>query len=465
MITSVDERVDYASPSQRQPQFWTRSWFIFLVAFALRLAVVPFLLGEQLNPARDHWTFGWETGRLARSLATGHGFGSPLFGWTGPSAWMAPLYPGLLAAVFKIFGIYSKASAFVILSLNCLFSALTCVPLYAVARTTFGRRAATAAAWVWALFPYSFDFAAGQVWNTALAALLLIWAVAATIELERRHTLLHWGVWGSLWGIIGLTEPSLLACLPVAAFWLISRLRMRGLPWIFLWRTAFATLVFLLIVSPWVIRNQRVFGRTIPFRSNFWLAFYQGNTWDTSDLYPDWANPPHNPAEMAQYASLGEIEYMAAKKQQALDEVRERPLRFATRTLRHIVFTWTGYWSLSPDYLRNEPFALPNIFMTTLLTIFAVRGLLLCFRQVRRFAQLYAGLLLAFPLVYYITHPSMAYRHPLDPLLVVLAVSVFTGNRAGRLSEVPARDSTAEAVAPASTAPAPILQRTRTLPT
>jgi hypothetical protein len=423
----VEERVDSA---QQAVRLWAQPWFIFLVAFGLRLAVVPFLVGDQLDPARDHWNFGWETGRLARSLASGHGFGSPLFGWTGPSAWMTPVYPTLLAGVFKIFGIYSTTSAYVILSLNCLFAALTCFPLGSIVRATFGQPTAVAAAWAWALFPYSIDFAAGRVWSTALSALLLTWAIAGSIVLERELSPSRWATWGLLWGVIALTDPSLLTCLAVAGVWLVLRLRHRGLPWIFFWRAGLAAFVFLLVVTPWLVRNQCVFGRFIPLRSNFWLVFYQGNTWDTFDLYPDWANPPHNPAEMAAYARMGEIAYMAEKKEQALAEVRLHPTRFAWTTLRRIVFTWTGYWNLSAEYRRIEPFGWPNFLMTTTLSVLAGWGLLRAFRRVRRFGLLLASVLLVFPAIYYITHPSMAYRHPIDPLLLVLGVAVFATSRA-----------------------------------
>jgi ABC-type glycerol-3-phosphate transport system permease component len=421
-----------------------RPWFVFLVALGLRLAVVPLLVGDLLNPARDHWDFGWETGRIARSLASRHGFGSPFFGWTGPTAWMGPVYPALVACVFKVFGIYSAASAYVTLSLNCLFAALTCFPLHFIARTAFGKKTATAAAWAWALFPYSFDFAAGQVWNTTLSALLFTLAVAITIALERKVALRRWVIWGVVWAIAGLTEPSLLAGLPVAGLWLCYRLRQRGTPWNFVWRPTLAALAFLLAVSPWFIRNERVFGRFIPFRSNFWLAFYQGNTWDTFDVYPDWANPPHNQVEMDDYARLGEVAYMAEKKQFAIAEVREHPARFAWTTLRRIAFTWTGYWNLSAAYRGIEPFAIPNIFTATLLSAFAAFGLARAFSLARRFAVLFAWLLLVFPAVYYITHPSMLYRHPLDPLLALLGVSAFTGLGSTHKAEAPRREAEIE---------------------
>src|SRR5271167_5016166 len=57
-----------------------------LAALAIRLVVMVFLLPEQLEPQRDHWHFGYEAGRIARSIAQGHGFSSPLFEETGPTA-------------------------------------------------------------------------------------------------------------------------------------------------------------------------------------------------------------------------------------------------------------------------------------------------------------------------------------------------------------------------------------------
>ena len=405
---------------------------------------MPFLIGDQLNPARDHWVFGWETGRIARSLALGRGFGSPLFGWTGPTAWMAPIYPGLLAGVFRVFGIYSKTSAFVILGFNCLFAALTCIPLHWMASRMFDRRTAAVATWIWALLPYSIDFATSLVWDTALSAMLLCVAIAMTLRLERRFGIRNWLLWGTIWAVAGLTEPSLLACLPVASLWLVSRLRKRGVPWAFFWRPVVAALAFIALVSPWFARNYRVFGGYIPFRSNFWLTVYQGNTWDTFDLYPDWANPPHNPAEMNEYAQSGEVAYMAHKKTEALSEIKGSPGRFALTTFRRVLFTWTGYWNMSADYRRIEPFAIPEVFMATLLSVLAASGLVLAWRRVKWFAVLLLFLLGVFPMVYCVTHPSPAYRHPLDPLLVILAAYVFTWRSPG-----PARKQDAKGYKPA----------------
>src|SRR6476659_9999067 len=85
-------------------------------AFLLRLIV--------LIVGRTYWykefgpPWGWEVGWISRSLAQNFGFASPFGGpspWggseTGPTAWIAPLYPSLQALVFKVSGIQSLASS------------------------------------------------------------------------------------------------------------------------------------------------------------------------------------------------------------------------------------------------------------------------------------------------------------------------------------------------------------------
>jgi len=123
-----------------------------IVALAVRLAAVTFLYPERLNPSRGHWRFAGETGRIAQSIVEGKGFGSPLVADTGPTAWMIPVYPYLVAGTFKIFGVYTKPSAIFLLSLDSLFSALTCIPIFFIARRNFGDRVACAAGWTWAFF-------------------------------------------------------------------------------------------------------------------------------------------------------------------------------------------------------------------------------------------------------------------------------------------------------------------------
>src|SRR3989442_2420460 len=125
-LAAVAERSPRPRPTQTRSSWRHSIWFIVLIAFLLRLAVITIGHTYRITPRRDHFQFGWEMGRLARSIAQGQGFSSPTDLNSGPSAWTAPVYPYVLAGVFKIFGIYTPASAWVILAFTTDFAALTC---------------------------------------------------------------------------------------------------------------------------------------------------------------------------------------------------------------------------------------------------------------------------------------------------------------------------------------------------
>src|ERR1022692_3534703 len=153
------QAVDRASASGRLNNVWTRlrtspRW---IVAIALLLRVTWIVIGHtyKFKSSDDSFGFGWEMGRIGASLAAGHGFSSPFGPSTGPTAWEPPLYPYLTAGVFLVFGIYSKASACVLLTMNSVFSALTCVPIFRIARRIFSERVAVGSAWAWVLVPPS----------------------------------------------------------------------------------------------------------------------------------------------------------------------------------------------------------------------------------------------------------------------------------------------------------------------
>jgi asparagine N-glycosylation enzyme membrane subunit Stt3 len=70
-----------------------------------------------------------------------------------------------MAAVFAVFGVYKKTSAFAMLMFNSVVSAATAIPVFLIARKTFDTRTAKLAAWVWA-------DASRIIWHTSE---LIIW--------------------------------------------------------------------------------------------------------------------------------------------------------------------------------------------------------------------------------------------------------------------------------------------------
>jgi 4-amino-4-deoxy-L-arabinose transferase-like glycosyltransferase len=394
---------------------------ITVVALAVRLAVIPLLSPEQLSLERDHWRFGYETGRVARSIVEGHGFASPLFEETGLTAWFTPLYPYLVAGVFKLFGIYSERSLYVLMTLNGLTSALTCVPIFLIARKQFGERAAKRAAWVWAFFPWAIYFPMERVWETWLATLLLTLLFLVALHLEHSDRIWPWVGFGALWAAAALNSPVSMAVLPPLGAWICYRLHQQGKRWFV--PAVTATLVLVALVMPWMVRNQRTFHQFVPLRSGLGLELWVGNNGDTSHWHPRYAGPWHNEAEFAEFKRLGEVPYMAKKREMALAFIRAHPAWFVWVSLRRAVYLWTGFWSFDRSYLKEEPMDLPNILVSTSVLILALIGLRRAYRSQVHAALPYLCILLFFPLIYYVTHPEVYYLRPLDPFLVLLATS------------------------------------------
>ncbi len=138
----------------------------------------------RIRPYDDHMLFGEEMGRIARALATGFGFADPFRGHTGPTAWVGPLFPLLLAGVFKLFGVFTPASAWVILTLNSLFSALTARTTWEIAARCFNRNVAAWSAWIWALYPAAMQYAVRWVWDTSLTTFLFSWVLVVALRLR-----------------------------------------------------------------------------------------------------------------------------------------------------------------------------------------------------------------------------------------------------------------------------------------
>jgi len=403
-------------------------------AVAIRMILALCVFREVAAPTIDHNDFGWEMGWTARSIALGRGFGSPFLPWTGPTALVPPLYPYLLALIFRLFGLYTAKAALVALSLNSTLSALTFLPIYFIAEHSLGRRAARIAGWGWVVYPFAIRFSGGIVWDYALTALLFCTCFWAAQRLHLHSRVSAWAGFGVLFGITALSNPSIAVTLPFLLLIALFKVRQVDGPWL---RNGIVTLLaFIAVLAPWTIRNYRSLHAVFPVRDGFWLEFYAGNSGDTFESNPAWAHPASNPAEMQKYESMGEIAYFAEKRTLALDFVKHHPLFFAEVSARRAIRFWTGFWSFNPTYLHKEPFDIPNAFFCTALTLLLLRGITHWWRADRVVALRYLVLLAIFPVTYYLTHSSMDYRQPIEPeILILVTVGIFGLDEADQLSE------------------------------
>ncbi len=396
-----------------------------VVAFALRVGYVWMLKHHAPVPFFDI-PYGYETGHIARSIALGKGFSSPLNGLdSGPTAWLTPIFPYLLAGVFKLFGIFSYASFLTIVTIDCLFSAVACIPVFFIGKRLAGVAAGVTAAWIWALFPIAIIMPFSWVWDTCLASAMVGLVLWATLALQESHRLWAWIGYGLLWAFTLMVNPAILSLLPFILLWLAWRLRGETRRWLKL--PAVAALTIAIGCVPWTVRNYIAFHKLIPLRSNFGLELWLGNNAQVTDTLTRWLHPDGNLPERQKFAQLGEIQYMQLKQHDALQFMRSHPRQEARLFWNRFADNWTGTSEPIPDIWRSLGWqGQLTIATNCLLAVLSLVGLLVLFRQKRSEAWLFAVFPVVYPLIYYVTHTSARYREPIDPVLCVLAAFTLT---------------------------------------
>ena len=380
---------------------------ILVVALCLRLGY-----GWDYQQHRPHRALGvipflFEPGNIAASVVTGKGFSSPFRVETGPTAWLTPVYPLLLAGVFRLFGLYTFQSFVAAAVLNVLFSSLTCVPIYYAGRRIGGRGVAAGAAWLWAVFPNAIRLPVESMWDASLAALLAAIILWTTLALAESGRVRDWCAYGLLWGLALMTNPTLLSLLPFLLGWLAYRSRCYG-------RAALAAGIVVLCCAPWTVRNFVVFHRFIPLRSAAGLTLWLGNHDQSTGIWPGRLHPITNTAERARYIELGEIAYMQEKQREAVQFMMEHPWDELRAAWFRFVVMWTG-GSAHP----LEEFGGVLLF-NVLASIGALAGIVVLFRAGSPYAFPLAVFPIVFPCAYYFTLASARYRHPMDPVLLLL---------------------------------------------
>ena len=387
-------------------------------AALIRLVVVLARYKYLAAPTLEHGDFGAEVGWVARSLTRHLGFSSPFFPQSGPTALVPPVFPFVLSLVFRVFGLYTSGSALVILLFQSACSVVTCVPVFLIGRQIHSQRAGKIAVWIWALYPFSIYYGSGEIWDYAPTAMLFTAIVTLLLRLRSESPLLQWLATGLLLGLGGLTNPSIL---PAAGLLMVFVISARVHQWRqSLWKGALLLLGAFLVLLPWALRNERVLGAWIPVRDGFWLEAWAGNHGDTFVTNPASAHPASNSVEMALFLEQGELNYLKNKRSLTTDWILHHREEFLQTTARRAFRFWTGFWSFNPAYLRKEPFDIPACLLCTSITILMLMGFNVLRRESSPNFWGLASVMVLFPCPYYVTHASMDYRQPIEPLVVVL---------------------------------------------
>jgi len=369
---------------------------VFLVALLVRLWVLSQLLPA--NAWRDFYQYN-EPAHIAWSVVSGHGYSSP---WANtlvmPTAQQPPVYPYLVAGIFKVAGAYSYLSLWIAVGLNAVFSALTAIVILKIGKRTFGTSTGVLAAWIWSCWIYE-AVVSIRLWESSLSALLLVVGLWLLPEVADSIRPWLWLVFGALAGVAALTNTTLLSVFSFFWLWLWIGYRRRGLS-CGRWLLA-SIVVCMLVVLPWTIRNYSTFHRIVPIRDNFGLELWLGNHEGVRHVF-DRDFPILDPSE---YDRLGEIRFMETKRDIALEFLGRNPGTFMRLSARRCFQFWSA----------------PEKSAWLALSLLVWMGMILGQWRKGFAAVPYALVTLVFPLVYYVTHVFSTYRHPIEPVILLLA--------------------------------------------
>lgn len=404
---------------------------IVIVALGLRAAFLWNYASHNPRQALSTIPFLFESGNIAVSLATGHGFASPFRVNTGPTAWTTPIYPGILAAIFRIFGIYTFSAFLAACAVNILATALACIPIFYAGKRMGGLAFGAGAAWLWAVFPNAIEIPSTSMWDASLAALLaaiILWATLALAErgADRDRAIpWDWIGYGLLWGLAVMTTATLIGLLPFLLGWIAFRRWKKGLSWVK--KAALAVGLLALCCLPWTVRNYEIFHAFVPARSILGLQLWVGNNPQAKAVWLGTQHPIHDSAERAQYVAMGEIAYMQRKERAAIRYMLAHPAREVYLTWKRFLEFWSG-GTPEPiaDILRSRSAWFDFVLLFNLITaVGALSGIiaLFCRRSVYLFPL--AVFPVVFPWAYYLTVVMPRYSLPIEPAVMLLSVAAI----------------------------------------
>jgi 4-amino-4-deoxy-L-arabinose transferase-like glycosyltransferase len=400
---------------------------IFAVALALRVAFI-LVEGHKVPPqALATIPFENEVGNIANALANGHGFCCLFRQPTGPTAWLAPIYPLLVVLIFKIFGSFTVRAFYAAALTNAAFSAVATFPIFYSAKRIAGSPIAALSAWLWALLPAGILMPFEWIWDTSLSALLAATIFWSTLELERSRSRASTIAYGILWGIALLTNPALGVLLPFLLAWLAYRWRPQNTQ--SLRRIVFLIAIAFVMCVPWSLRNFAQFHRLIPIRSNFAFELWLGNN-EIFDEHSRELNRITRFEQVRLYAQLGETAFLDQKRQQAETFIKQHPGLALHLAEERFISTWFGTATPLDDFRHADSALVKFLFLWNAFTFAAIFvGLVRLAHERNPYLAPIAVFPLIFPVVYYITHTSQRYRHPMDPILVILIAVAILGAR------------------------------------
>lgn len=398
---------------------------VFFIGLAVRAALVFYLPGND--------SVFWDQPYMvyAKNFAEGRGFWMPnpyneSIGLDRVYAFRPPLFPLLWGCVYNVTG----GSFLPVRLAFSIFGALTVVLAYLVGFELTGKRAvALLAGLICAFYP-------PLVWHSVhlmtepmfiLLQTLLIYALLRLNSTKQLRWLIIAGLAGGL-GI--LTRSVLIGFMPFLALWILWSGGWARRAWL---RTALFTAIVCAVMTPWILRNYKVFDTLVITTTDAGHGAYVANNPKSMGdprgfwIPEDWSFVL-GPGE----EQIGEVEANRRLTGLARNFLSEHPATAAKLMARRFVTLWR-FWP-DPEFVARSHVIIYALSYLPLLP-FILGGIWLAHKDLK---SRMPGLILIDALVLYTTGihvlilAMMRYREPLMPFLIVLAAYAAVKLVAGR---------------------------------
>ncbi len=250
--------------SKKKMACYMLSGFI-LVSFLIKMVLI-FKYGNLLNLSSDDLNYIKSAIVLMeKGILTYQNYNEP-------TVFIMPIYPLFLAAVFKIFG-YGFTGMQAVRIIQAVLSCITIFLVFLICRKLFNTKAALAASFLVSFYLPNITTTGYMLTETLFITLLYV-LIYFSFRFSTRPTVWKFVILGIIWAVTTLCRPTI-ALYPVLLFlYLLLYVKLDILKTIKMGAAMGVT--FVLIMSPWWIRNYMEYETFIPLTASSGNPMLQG---------------------------------------------------------------------------------------------------------------------------------------------------------------------------------------------
>lgn len=391
---------------------------ILIICFLVFVVSAAYAFYFRIEPAVDARTYD----QIATNLIAGNGYRIDKnlpFDKDEAIAYQGPLYAYFLAAIYFVFGHHWEAAWLI----QALLRALSALLIFLICKKLFGegeyRRIGHIAAILFGFYPDLIEIGAMLLTETFFIFLSLttVYLFARYYEKFSPTALILLGLF---FGLAILTRSTIGLFLLPFLFYFLKRKQI-GYAILLIFLVA-------LVLTPWAIRNYRVYHEFLPTMANGGYSLHAGNYVGASG---EGGVPPNHQEIISRYGVIGANNYNMA---QFKNFVRQHPFTYLKLTFERIIKYFSfirpmGFWFYQRG-LGQFIFIMTSALASVILFTFGFAGIFAALKKERQNAPLIYLIVFAFLICIAVVPVVIETRYRL-PIYSLMAI--FAGFFIGRM--------------------------------